>query len=201
MKKTVLLICSLILCLAGAARAAESEPPAFDTVRDVIDRTEGELEIRTHQGAVVLMLETEGRYSRMVTLPDDRMMELYLAATGDDGSVSAMEAFNDYAWALPLSYTEELAETPKTQSELDALAGKTVQELMDDGFGKEMIFGKDEIAAPYRLFLENGLFKYEFEVDNAASGYSDLMTIKRGKYSGFSRAAFDIDWPGKRSDP
>ena len=37
------------------------------------------------------------------------------------------------------------------------------------------------------------LSKYEFEVTNGASGFPQLMTIRSGKFNGFSRSAFEID--------
>ena len=196
MKKIVLSVLSVtILCLACAAPAAAEEPPAFTSVREVTDRTEGDLAIVTHEDCMVIMLETGGRYYRMAVLPDDRARDLNRTATGDDYSVSAMEAFNNYAWTLPVSYTEELTEQPMTQAELDGFIGKTVRELMDNGFDSEMIIDKDELESPVRIYLDRGFFRYEFETDNAETGYPDLMTVRNGKLSGFSRAAFDFDVP------
>ena len=202
MKKIIsLILAGLILCLAYAAQAAGEELPAFTSVRDVLDHTEGNLEIVSHEGYTVLILEADGRYIRMAALSDDHARDLYKAATGEDYSVSAMEAFNDYTYTLPFCYTEELNQMPKSRAELDGMKGKTVQELMDEGFGKEMIIGKDEIGSPVHICLENGFYKYEFEVDNAASGYPDLMTVRSGKFDGFSRSAFVIDDLEKPSDP
>ena len=202
MKKILSLIFSvIILCAACAAQATGEEPPAFTCVRDVLDHAGDNAVVEGHEDDTVLILETSGRYFRMVALADDHAKELYQAATGEDYSLSAMEAFNDYTWTLPFSYTEELAETPKSQAELDALKGKTIQDLMDEGFGKEMIIDHDEIMNPVHIYLEYGFFRYVFEVNNAASGDPHIMTIKTGKLCGFSRAAFDIDNPEKPSDP
>ena len=111
MKKIILLIISLaILCPACAAQATGKEPPAFTSVRDVLDYAEGNAEIVAHEDYIVLILEMDGRRIRMVTLPDDHAKDLYKTATGETYSVSAMEAFNDYAYTLPFSYTEELTE-------------------------------------------------------------------------------------------
>ena len=85
-----------------------------------------------------------------------------------------MEAYDEYAWALPLSHIEELSETPKSQAELEA---------------------------PASIILECGFYRYRFEVTDAASGYPRLMTIKSGKFDGISRSAFDVDIQEKRSGP
>ena len=55
-----------------------------------------------------------------------------------------------------------------------------------------MIIDKEELEAPVHVCLESGLFRYAFEVDHADSGYPSIMTVKNGKFSGFSRAAFDL---------
>ena len=201
MKKTLLLVLSaIILCLACAAHAAGKEPPAFASVRDVLERTEGYLEIVGGEEYIVLILEEDGRYIRMAALTDDHAKDLYQAATGEDYSVSAMEAYNDYTYTLPFSYMEELDDTPMNQAELDGLKGKTVQELFDEGFGEEII-NQDEIGAPVHIFLEKGLFRYEFELDHAASGDPRIMTVRSGKYYGFSRSAFDVDLQENLSGP
>lgn len=193
MKKTVLLILSvIILCTACAAQAAEGELPVFTSIRDALDSTEGYAEIREHEDYIVLILEMDDRYIRMVVLPDDHAKELYRAVDAEHSS-AAMEAFDEYAWTLPLSYTEELPEKPMSQAELDGLKGKTFQELMDGGFGREMILPESEVEAPAAICLEYGFYRYEFEVDHADSGDPRIMTIRSGKFDGLSRSAFDPD--------
>ena len=64
---------------------------------------------------------------------------------------------------------------------------------MDEGFGDEMIIDKNVMESPVHIYLESGLYKYEFEVTDADSGYPYLMTIKSGKCIGFSGAAFSPD--------
>ena len=201
MKKTVSLVLSvMILCAVCVSRAAGNELPVFASFRDALDSTKGYAEIREHDDYIVLVLEMDGRYFRMITLLDDHAKELYKTAE-KEYSTASMEACDSYAWALPLNYIEELADMPKDQAELDELKGKTIQELMDEGFGEEMIIDKNEMDFPVHICLEYGSYKYEFEVTNAASGYPYLMTIKNGKFNGLSRAAFYPDIPEDRSDP
>ena len=199
MKKISLLVLSLILlCTACAAQAEEKELPAFTSARDAFDSTEGDVPNRACGDYLVLILEMDNRYIRMVTLLDDHAKELYKAVEADFSS-SAVQAFNEYALALPFSYTEELPEAPLSQAELDELKGKTVQELQEEGFG-EMILSGDISEVPAAIDLEYGFYKYEFEVTNGASGFPQFMTIKSGKFNGFSDAAFEIDNREELSD-
>ena len=201
MKKIALLVLSVILCTACIAQAAEKELPVFASIWDVLDSTESYLSIQDHHDYLVLVLEMDDRHFRMVTLLDDHAKELYKAAEAQDYSTPAMEAFDEYAWTLPIVYTEELSETPISQDELDELKGKTIQELMNNGFGDEMILYESELAAPVSILLEYGSYKYEFKVTNASGGDPYLMTIKDAKYNGFSRSAFDIDIQEILSNP
>ena len=194
MKKTALLVLSaIILCAVCVSQAEGKELPVFASIQEVIDSTDCHLEIHDHSDHIVLILEKDGRYIRMVTLLDDQAKDLYKNIEAEDHSITAIKAFEKYAWALPLSYTEDLPDVPKRQTELDELKGKTIRELMDEGFGKEIIINKDEIAFPVHIYLEYGSYKYEFEVTDAASGDPQIMTVKSGKFDGLSRTAFDSD--------
>ena len=178
MKKITLLVLSvLLLCTICIAQAAEKERPVFTSARDIFDSMEGDIANRACEDYIVLILEMDNRYIRMVTLLDDHAKDLYKAIEADDYSISAMEAFNEYALRLPLSYAEEIPEAPKSQAELDELMGRTVQELQDEGFG-EMILSGNISEVPVAIDLEYGFYKYEFEVTNGASGYPQFMSIK-----------------------
>lgn len=196
MKKTVLLILAvIILCTVCAAQAAGKELPAFTSIRNALDSTEGYAEIREREDYIVLILEMDGRYIRIAVMLDDHAKDLCRAGEAENYSTAAMEAFDEYAWNLPLSYTGEL-DRPLSQAELDRLKGKTLQELMDDGFGREMIVSESELEAPTAIDLEYGFYRYEFVVDQAASGDPRIMTIRSGKLNGLSRSAFDMDEQG-----
>ncbi len=195
MKKTALLILTvIILCTVCAVQAEGNGLPVFASIQDAIDSTNVDLTVQDHQDNVVLLMEMDGRYIRMVTLLDDHAKDLYKAVEAEEHSDADIKAFEAYAWALPLSYTEELPDVPKSQAELDALKGKTVQELQDQGFGI-IILPHNYEENPDIINLEYGSYKYEFEVTNGASGYPQFMTIKSGKFIGFSYAAFHIDNP------
>ena len=196
MKKTALLILSfIILCTACAAQAAGEWLPVFASIREAIDSTDGCAVIRDTDDYSLLLLELEGRYFRIVTLLDDHAKDLHKAAEAEpEGSrTPALEVFDEYAWALPVSYTEELPDKPKSQADLDALKGKTVQELQDNGFGIMILTG-DISEIPDVIALDCGFYRYAFEVTNGESGYPQYMTIKSGKFDGFSYDALDIDY-------
>ena len=195
MKKTTLLILTvIILCTVCAAQAEGNGLPVFASIQDVLDSTTGELIVQDHKDNIVLLMELDGKYLRMVTLLDDHAKDLYKPMEAEDHSVTDIKTFEAYAWALPLSYIEELPDVPKSQTELDDLKGKTVQELQDQGFGI-IILPQNYEENPDVINLEYGSYKYEFEVTNGASGYPQFMTIKSGKLIGFSYAAFHIDNP------
>lgn len=195
MKRIALLALSLIiLCTACAVHASEEDIPMFTSILDALDSTEGYAEVRNYGEDAVLIAETNGRYFRIFTLLDDHAKELYKAAAAEDCKISLWEPFNEYAWSLPLSYMEELPD-PLSRAELDCLKGKTVQQLMDEGFGKEILVSPSELASPAAIDLEYGFYKYQFEVTEASSGYRDMMRIMSGKFDGLSRDAFVIDIP------
>lgn len=144
--------------------------------------------------------EKDGKFIRMVTLLDDHAKELYMAAIGAEDSGEAYEAFQTYAWSLPVTYTEELTVKPKDQAELDTLAGRTVGELLTEGYSFYGIGGGENL--PTIADLSYGLFNYEFEVDASFEQYRENegwdgledMKVKSGKLSGFSTLATNLDY-------
>ena len=202
MKKKLLLILSVtILFLACAAQAEEEELPTFTSIQDALLNADGNVFIVGNEEYIVLILDMHGRYIRMAVLLDDYAKEIYKASTEEDSNVFNVEAFNDYAYTLPISMTEEITETPMDQDELDGLIGKTIQDLMDDGFSDEMMIDKEELEFPVHIYLDNGFYWYVFEVDDASSGYPSLMTVKSGEFIGLSRAAFEMDMQEQLPDP
>ena len=148
--------------------------------------------------AVVMM--KDGKYIRMITIPDDHAKELYMAAMTAEDSGDAFDAFETYAWSLPVSYSEEITENPKEQAELDAQAGKTVGELTEEGY---YLYGSGGgINLPTIVDLSYGLFNYEFEVDVSFEEYQEYrdrddlgsLKVKGGKLSGFSSLATNLDY-------
>ena len=89
-----------------------------------------------------------------------------------------------------MSYTEEITATPLEQAELDALAGKTIRDIMQEwqckGFVTSSSSGNDKTI----ISLDYGLYKYSFEVEEQKD--KEQSKVKNGEVSGFSRAAFDL---------
>ena len=140
-----------------------------------------------------------GRYLRAVTLLDDRARELYDAAMEAENFSAAMEVFDSYAWSLPVSYVEEL-EPPMEAAELDALSGKTVRELKQEGYFLYAHGGGE--ATPVVFTLSFGLYNYDFDVDVTYEAYLERMEkddledvkVKHGRFSGFSGFATDLNY-------
>ena len=107
------------------------------------------------------LMEKDGKYIRVVTLPDDRTRQLYMDLMTADDPGEAYEAYHSYAWSLPVSYVEKITAQPKEQAELDALAGKTVGELEKEGY--EIYGSGGGTGLPTTVDLTYGFFDYEFE--------------------------------------
>lgn len=145
-------------------------------------------------------MERDGKYVRMVILPDDHARELYMAFIEARDFSGPYEAYEEYIWSLPVSYTEEFTVLPKEQAELDALVGKTVGELLEDGY---VLYGSGGgIGLPTTVDLSYGLYNYECEVDASFEEYQELserdelgsLKVKSINHSGFSSIAADPDY-------
>ena len=185
------------ICGAPARPVNRNQAVSF---RDAVDAAGDMVTVGGDIDYLAAVTEKNGKYIRMVTLPDDHARELYMAAMGAEDSGEAYEAFQAYAWSLPVTYTEEITARPKDQAELDALAGKTVDEITGEGYS---IYGSGGgEGLPTFVDLSNGLFNYEFEIDASFEEYLERMdrddlgslTVKSGKHSGFSSLATDLDY-------
>ena len=171
--------------------------PEFADFRSAVDAAGESAALGGDIDYLAVAMEIDGKYIRMVTLMDDHARKLYMAAMSADDSGKTYEAYREYAWSLPVNYTEELTVKPKEQAELDAQAGKTVGELTEEGY---FIYGSGGgIDLPTIVDLSYGFYNYEFEVDAAFEEYlehkDDLGSLKviSGKHSGFSFLASDPD--------
>ena len=188
-------------CSVCGAPLRRENPSRSASFRDAADAA-GELaSVGGDIDYLAVVTEEAGKFIRMVTLLDDHAKELYMAVLGaaaDSGE--AYEAFQAYAWSLPVTYTEELTVKPKDQAELDQQAGRTVGELLAEGYSFYGIGGG--VNMPTTVDLSYGLFNYEFEVDASFEAYRENegwdgvedMKVKSGKLSGFSGAATNPDY-------
>ena len=195
MKKTLVILLAALVMLASVSLA--EEPLTFWQAADAAGEFAA---VAGDVDYLALATEQDGKYIRVVTLLDDHARQMYMNALNADDSGEAFEAFQNYAWSLPVSYTEEFTVMPKEQAELDALAGKTVGEIMEEGY---LYYGAGGgIGLPTFVDLSYGLYNYTFEVDANFAEYreheerGDLESLKviGGVFSGFSSSADDPDY-------
>ncbi len=185
--------------VCGAPLRPESQDRAV-RFRDAADAAGEFVSVGVDLDYLTVVTEKNGKYIRTVTLPDDHARELYMAAMGAEDSGQAFETYRTYAWSLPVAYTEELTAKPKEQAELDALDGKTVGQLLEEGYSFYGIGGGENL--PTTVTLSYGLFSYEFETDASFEQYHDgegwdgmeEMKVKGGRLSGFSSLATNPDY-------
>ena len=180
---------------------ASSDLPAFATISEAYESSEGGSMLVGTPYDLVFVLEYGGKSYRVISQLDDRAKELYNAGNSADGTFSISDEFYEYAQALPVTSIEELPEQPMTQAEIDALNGKTVRELIREGYEYSIYY--DDAGMCSRIGLLKGLYSYDFDTDEAFEKYresrnlNDLMDVKvsNGAYSGFSGSAVDLSYP------
>ena len=84
---------------------------------------------------------------------------------------------DEYIKSMPIAYSEEFTTVPMSQAEIDALAGKTIGELLEAGYeeresGTEL-GENDEIIIVY--IMRNGLFEYRCVVNADYERYEKAM--------------------------
>ena len=93
------------VCGAPLRGAARSESMTF---RDAVDAAGEFAAVSSDIDYLAVAAQNEGVFFRTVTILDDRAKELYMAVTAAADPGAAYEAFNEYAWSLPVCYTEEI---------------------------------------------------------------------------------------------
>lgn len=203
--------------ICGAPAAPETDPFHFKTFGEVLDITNREYMVcDEYAGALV---KQDGRYFRAVSFLDDHAKELYAAYTGawetenGEGASEKGMTLETYLAGLPVQYTEELFVVPLSPEELDAMAGKTIEEVMsepwelkmrnypeDAGAGKDVVFQmvKDfcnyelVISEPYEVYAERrAADRYDPVTIMSLKNYLDL-TVKSVNYTGVSNNTLDI---------
>lgn len=188
MKKIAAIILA-ILMMSSVYGVMASEGPLFHTIKEALDASEGYAAVNETDDYVTLILEKDGEYLRAVTMMDEAAKNLYLTAVAEEDS-SAFEAFDAYAWNLPVSYIEEITALPLEQEELDALAGRTIRDIMQEWQCKGFVTSGSTTGAQTIISLDYGLYHYSFEVESRED--KELSKVIKGEMSGFSRAAFDL---------
>lgn len=204
----------------GAPSASGEDPFRFATFNDAAKAAAGEYTVSS-EGYAVAVIERDGCYFRAVTLFDERAKELYAAyldklepETGNNPD-DEWSALYTYLSVLPVDYTEELTVVPFTQEELDAMAGKTLEEVMsepwelqmrhnpeDAGAGKDVAFPMVRGFCEYELVINEPFEVYQerlagdrYDPVTAMSlkNYLDL-TVKSVKYTGVSNNMTNLQY-------
>ena len=165
------------------------------------------------EGNCIALIKRDGRFFRAVTFFDEHANELYRAfldaSAPEEGKFAedkygTMEA---YLMTLPVQYTEELTVIPLAQEDLDAMAGKTIAEVMSEPWEMEMMnypehadengdvvfpmvkgFCKYELVInePFEVYQERrACDHYDPVTMMSLKNYEDL-TVKCMRYSGLS---------------
>ena len=219
-KLTAILVMITILFTASAFAddfSDRTDPFGFATFADAVKATGGEyiIDSKGYAGAVI---EKDGHLFRAVAFFDERAEELYAAYSDawqrEDGSTPDAEALalSEHIMTMPVQYTEELTAKPLTQEELDAMAGKTIGEVMaepwemqmcnypeDAEVGKDVVFPMVKgyfnyelvINEPFEVYQERrAADQYDPVTEMSLQNYLDL-TVQSVKYTGVSNRASD----------
>ena len=209
MKKIfALVLAAAVLCLAAGVRA-ESISAAEQTERTALFATMEEAE---EAGVETLYsMWTETQYIA-VGMYGDIPLRLVAECGGDvvrqaDAMFSSVE-YEEYLlkeWelvrSLPLAYTEDLIDGMMSRQEMDAMVGKTLRELTEEGF-EIMGHGFWEEDGDVTFTLALGLFEYECVTDASTAVYLErsetndfddftVMSVEIGRPSA---NALDLQW-------
>lgn len=197
MKKFLILLLAALTLLPAAAPAEMNPLPG--SFAEAVALAGEDPAVGGDETGLAVVSKQDGIFIRQVTLLDDRAKELYAAALASENPGPALEVFDAYAWSLPLSYTEAIGMLPEAQEELDALSGQTVGSLQRAGFTLTASGGS--VGEPVIVSLSRGFFEYDFEAETTFEEYLaleeannlDTLTVKNGKYAGFSPFATDLN--------
>ena len=218
MKKTILLILAAAILFTACGVYAEGLPH-FSTFGEAVNAAmktvdEGDTSYCiSSEGYCIALIRQEGRFFRAVSFFDEHGYELYSAFI--DASAPEEEKFaedehralDDYLMTLPVQYTEELTVVPLSQEDLDAMAGKTIAEVMSEPWEIGMMnYPEDADANGDVIFpMVKGFCKYELAVNEPFEVYQERrardhydpvtvmslrnyedLTVKYVRYSGLS---------------
>ena len=140
MKKilAVILFLALMAAVFGSL-AEETEAPAapFETMYDT--KTGTDWSAYSSPNYYIVLSLKNGRWWRVDARIDDRFSELTNALDGAEDREAAYAELDVYLDTLPVASAVELSEQPLATGTLNAYAGKTLRDIMADGFRIEYI--------------------------------------------------------------
>ena len=185
MKKMMILAAMMLLFTTVAfadGLAAETDSFHFETFKDVVASMEEGDGFTLSDEYAVAVIQRNGRCFRVFAPLDEHAKELY-AASLEDGHYSNDEymALYEYVKELPVQYTEELTVIPFTQDELDAMAGKTIEEVMSEPWELQMCnYPENAEAGKDIVFpMVKGFCEYEMVINEPFEVYQERRAVDR----------------------
>jgi len=184
-KMIALFLAVLTLCglsAAGAETAGEIPDVLGMTVGEVALNYVDNTEIATYSGGFyAFLLNLDGKYYRAIAFPDGGVAELY-EAMNESGSQEARDAYWNAVNGTVITVFEEITAQPLGREELDALAGKTLDELYDDGwYSPEITLPLTDghsLGEIFMLHVKNDAREWEYDFPFT---YRDLYNTAVGK--------------------
>ena len=156
---TILLVALLILGSVLGPRAARADAPAFQTFGDIWDYESPGYGCEDNR--YIRLFLVDGVYYRAdAPLTDEQFQQLMDIDIFDPDAEQKAKALLS---ALPIEHLYDLSAVMLSQAELDALIGKTGQELLDMGFVPQGSYGFSEEEQLSWASLDKGPFGYQVE--------------------------------------
>ena len=195
MKKMIMVLTAVIVLFSAAVLAEDlsavtdgKEPFRFVTFGEAAEAAaetadEGDIPYGvSSEGYCAALIKRNGRFFRAVTFLDGHGKELYteyLNALDSEKGQYAEEEYRTleaYLMTLPVQYTEELTVASLDQEELDAMAGKTLGEVMLEPWGMQMHDYPDTAEAGKDVIFRmvKGFCEYELAIDESPETYREL---------------------------
>ena len=177
MKKICLLIIVSVILFAVCSVYAE-EAPLFSTFGEAVNAVEYTV---SGEGYAVALIEKDGRFFRVIASLDETGKELYEAFLNASGPetmsfpADEWDSVFDHVMTLPVEKTEELTIVPFTQEELDAMAGKTIADVMSEPWEMGMMNYPEEADANGDVVfpMVKGFCKYDLVINESFEEYQE----------------------------
>lgn len=190
---------------AGAAEAETSETltaDSFKTMGDVLDLSAEGLETSVSNNKAVYAFKYGDTFYRAVASMTDEEQQAYMDVDFSDADYEEQQ--KSILAPLAIDQFDNMNEKMLKQDELDALAGRTGQELMDSGWTTSGNFNLEskEIWMNYGPFMYDVVFDGEFDVTGYDTSNIDEydvdsaikdMPVKSVSFDSLSNAAYDIE--------
>ena len=193
--------CSLKPCQICGAPERSGNPMQFATFGDALDAPSESLSWGADSKHCIALITADGKFYRVVADSDEKAGELnHTAQEADENKwQEAWDALEKYVRTLPVSYTEEITAVPAGQEELDALAGKKLEELDPEVWTYYPFYGSEEEGKASFILIQ-GMYRYEAEISDPYDVYLEHerdysfggLTIKSVKLIGLSSKAHDL---------